>query len=101
MAAGLAQIVRQLELTAVRALLKRRGLQRMVAAAHVALGGRGFSFRNGHRGTCLESITKKLATIGASSTGKPRGGGRIVANAAPIAKSRASARRPGPYGCPD
>jgi hypothetical protein len=32
-----------------------------------------------------------LATIGASSTGKPRGGVRIVANGAPIAKRRESA----------
>jgi hypothetical protein len=51
MAACLAKVVRQLQFTAVRAFLKRSGLQRMMAAAHVPLGRRSFSFRDSHSGT--------------------------------------------------
>jgi hypothetical protein len=43
--------VRELELAAVRAFLERRGLQRMMAAAHVPLGRRSFSLRDSHSGT--------------------------------------------------
>src|SRR5687768_8126511 len=68
MAARLAEVVRQLQLAAVRAFLERRRLQRVMAAAHVALRRRCFSFRNSHFGTCSHfSSTKKLATICAQS----------------------------------
>jgi hypothetical protein len=43
--------VRQLELAAVRAFLELGSLQRMMAAAHVPLGRRGFSLRDSHCGT--------------------------------------------------
>jgi hypothetical protein len=52
MAAGDAQIVREMKLAAIRAFLVIDRLQRMVAAAHIALRRRGFSFRDGHSGTC-------------------------------------------------
>jgi hypothetical protein len=52
MAAFGAQIVRQLELAAIRAFLIVDRLQRMMAAAHVALRRRCFSFGDGHPGTC-------------------------------------------------
>jgi hypothetical protein len=78
--ASLAKVVRQLQLTAVGAFLERRGLQRMMAAAHVPLGRRSFSFRDSHSGTFNPAI--KIATICAFSAGQPRGGGRIVANRA-------------------
>jgi hypothetical protein len=51
MAAGCTQIVRQAELAAIRALLIIYRLQRVVAAAHVALRGRRFSLWDGHPGT--------------------------------------------------
>jgi hypothetical protein len=50
-AAGRAHVVRQLEFAAVRAFLELGGLQRMMAAAHVPLGRRGFSLRDSHCGT--------------------------------------------------
>jgi hypothetical protein len=52
----------------------------MMAAAHVPLGRRSFSFRDSHSGTFNPAI--KIATICAFSAGQPRGGGRIVANRA-------------------
>jgi hypothetical protein len=55
MAAGLAHIVRQLQLAAVRTFLELLGGQRMMAAAHVALRGRSFSLGDSHSGTCLMS----------------------------------------------
>src|SRR6188768_2415536 len=51
MAAGDAQIVRALELAAIRALLEGGHGQRIVRPAHAALRRRGLSFRNGHFGT--------------------------------------------------
>src|SRR5205823_4273739 len=74
-AASRAQIVRQLQFAAVRAFLELRRGQRMMAAAHVPLGRRGFSFRDSHCGTfeCLfDNI--KIATICASSSWGPFGG---------------------------
>jgi hypothetical protein len=52
MAAGGAEIVRQVKLAAILAFLVIDRLQRMVAAAHVALRRRGFSLGDGHAGTC-------------------------------------------------
>jgi hypothetical protein len=52
MAASAAQIVRTLQFAAIRAFLKRRDAQRVVATTHVALRGRGFSLGDGHVGTC-------------------------------------------------
>ena len=54
-AAGRAQVVRQLQLAAIRAFLEARRLQRMMAAAHVALRRRSFSLGDGHCGTCLSN----------------------------------------------
>ena len=51
-AAGVAQIVRTLQLTAIRAFLEGVDRQRVVAAAHVALRGRSLSLGDGHVGTC-------------------------------------------------
>src|SRR4051794_36351443 len=80
-AARRTQIVRQLELAAVRAFLERRRLQRMVAAAHVALGRRCFSLRDSHAAPLKALSSIKIATISASSRRvRTRGGGWIVAN---------------------
>jgi hypothetical protein len=51
MAASLAQVVRQLQFAAIRALLELGRGQRMMAATHVPLGRRGFSLRDSHCGT--------------------------------------------------
>ena len=53
MAALGAQIVGEPELAAIRAFLVIDRLQRMMAAAHVALGRRCFSFGDSHCGTCF------------------------------------------------
>ena len=53
MAARAAQLVRALQFATIRAFLKRLDAQRIVRAAHVALRGRRFSFRNGHFKTLL------------------------------------------------
>ena len=56
MAATLAQIVRQAKLSANRGIPdSRSGFGAVVAAAHVALGGRGLSFGDRHFGTCSSS----------------------------------------------
>jgi hypothetical protein len=55
MAAPLAEIVREPQFAAIRAFLEIHWLQRMMAAAHVALRGRSFSLRDGHVGTCSVS----------------------------------------------
>jgi hypothetical protein len=52
-AASGAQIVRALQFSTIGAFLKGFDSERIVAAAHVALGRRGFSLWNGHLGTCL------------------------------------------------
>jgi hypothetical protein len=52
----------QLQLAAVRTFLELLGGQRMMAAAHIALGRRSFSLGDSHFGTCLKA-SKKLATI--------------------------------------
>src|SRR5436190_18940903 len=62
-AAGRAEIVRKLELTAVGALLEARRSQRVMAAAHIALRGRRFSLRDGHLGSSLNNLPTKLATL--------------------------------------
>src|SRR5690242_3163915 len=51
MAARRAQIVRALQLAAVRAFLERLDLQRIMGPTHAALGGRSLSLRDGHFGT--------------------------------------------------
>ena len=48
MAAGVAHIVREVKLAAVAAFLKLTRFERMVAAPHIAAGGRCFSLWNGH-----------------------------------------------------
>src|SRR3546814_15438274 len=53
MAAGVAEVVRALQLAAVRAFLKGFDLQAVVAATHAALRGRGFSLGNGHDFSCI------------------------------------------------
>jgi hypothetical protein len=66
MAARRAHVVRQLEFATVRAFLELGGLQRMMAAAHVPLRRRGFSFslRDSHCGTFeIFGTTIKIATI--------------------------------------
>jgi hypothetical protein len=47
-----AQIMRPLQLAAIRALLECLDRQRMMAAAHVPPRRRGFSLGDGHVGTC-------------------------------------------------
>jgi hypothetical protein len=51
-AAGVAQVVRTLELAAVLAFGKRVYRQSIVAAAHAPAGRGGFSFGDSHLGTC-------------------------------------------------
>jgi hypothetical protein len=75
----------QLELAAVWAFLELLGGQRVMAAAHIALGRRGFSLRDGHEAPIR--LAKKLATISRLLNGKPRGGGRIVANRRPYSET--------------
>ena len=48
----------------LRAFLILGRLQRVVAAAHVALGGRGFSLGDGHRGTCSRRFEWLRASAG-------------------------------------
>src|SRR5947209_7300456 len=97
MAASRAHVVRQLQFAAIGAFLERSGLQPMMAAAHVALGRRGFSLRDSHCGT-FDTIgtTIKIATICASSRQGPFGGSPRAAlgssrTAAPIAHGEAVA----------
>src|SRR5690606_18424400 len=51
MTAGAADVVRALQLAAVRAFVRVRGDQRVVGAAHVAAGPRGPVLRDGHVST--------------------------------------------------
>jgi hypothetical protein len=67
MAACLAHVVRELEFTAVRAFLELGRGQRMVAATHVPLGRRSFSFRDSHCGTF--KINKNGDDLAPNSTG--------------------------------
>src|SRR3546814_4807527 len=62
MAAGVAKVVRALQLAAVRAFLKGCDLQAVVAATHAALRGRGFSLGNGHDFSCIlkNCVTNRL-----------------------------------------
>lgn len=53
MATGRAHMVRALKLATVGAFLERLHLQRIVAAAHAALGWRCFPLRDSHIGTCI------------------------------------------------
>src|SRR5437764_7759364 len=79
MAASRAHVVRQLQFAAIGAFLELGRRQRMVAAAHVPLGRRGFSLGDSHCGTFDTKI--KIATICASSQrDRPTGGSWIVAN---------------------
>jgi len=89
-AAGVAEVVRALELTAVRALLERRRGQRVMAAAHVPLGGRRFSLRDSHAAPLNALSSIKIATIlRLVPAGQTRGGGRIVANRRPYSETGA------------
>ena len=63
-AAACAQIVGQAKLAAIRAFLVVGRLQRVVAAAHIALRRRGFSFRDGHPGTCSNSFEFMIRASG-------------------------------------
>jgi hypothetical protein len=60
MAAGLAQVVRALQLAAVRAFVERFNLERVVRAAHAPAGGTGFSLRDSHLGTCSLKSANRL-----------------------------------------
>src|SRR3546814_3632015 len=62
MAAGVAEVVRALQLAAVRAFLKGFDLQAVVAATHSALRGRGFSLGHGHDFSCIlkNCVTNRL-----------------------------------------
>ena len=55
MAAGVAQIVRALQFTAVRAFLERFDAQSVVAAAHAATGRRSFPLGDSHVGTLFHN----------------------------------------------
>src|SRR3954464_10220151 len=70
MTAGDAQIVRQMQLAAIRAFLVIDRLQRVMAAAHVALRRRGFSFGDGHPGTCSIEVRDAAGAV-------PKVNGRI------------------------
>ena len=52
MTAGLAQVVRALQFTTVRAFVECGRRQRVVAAAHAPARGGRFSFGDSHVGTC-------------------------------------------------
>jgi uncharacterized protein len=54
--ASIAQIVRALEFTAVRAFLEGLDAQRVVAAAHTATGGRSFPLGDSHVGTLFRIL---------------------------------------------
>jgi hypothetical protein len=62
MAARAAQVVRTLQFATIGAFLKRSNGQRVVRTAHIALRRRGFSFWNGHFGTCLTTNDKDKRT---------------------------------------
>jgi len=91
MAARAAHYVRALEFAAVRAFLECSDAERIVAAAHAALGGRSLSLRDGHFGTLLW-IFKRVDTpatalrqpMGTTSRAEHQAAGRI-AKARPIA----------------
>jgi hypothetical protein len=51
-------VVRTLQFTAVGAFLERFHAKRVMAATHVALGGRSFSFGNSHVAPVLEMINR-------------------------------------------
>src|SRR5690348_7897553 len=98
-AASRAQIVRKLQFAAVRAFLERRGLQRVMAAAHVPLGRRGFSLGDSHCGTfeCLVDNNKNCDDLRLVSAGYPQAAPGSSRTAAPIANeadvaSQAAAR---------
>jgi hypothetical protein len=55
-------VVRTLQLAAVRTFLERFDFERIVAAAHAALGRRSFSLRYSHLGTCILNYFKIDAT---------------------------------------
>lgn len=59
MAACRAKMVRALQFATVGAFLERLHFQRIVAAAHAALGWRCFPLRDSHIGTCIR-ICKQL-----------------------------------------
>ncbi|NIJ17501.1 hypothetical protein FHS54_002490 [Sphingobium vermicomposti] len=54
-AAGLAQIVRALEFTAIRAFLERFDAQRIMAAAHATAGRGSFPLWDSHVGTLFRN----------------------------------------------
>ena len=54
-AAGVAQIMRALEFTAVRAFLERFNAQRVVAATHAATGRGSFPLWDSHVGTLFHN----------------------------------------------
>jgi hypothetical protein len=62
--------VRKLQFAAVRAFLERLGAQRMMTAAHVPLGRRGFSFGDSHCGTFnINKNCDDLRLIAVASSG--------------------------------
>jgi hypothetical protein len=56
MAAGVAQIVRALQFTAVRAFLERFDAQRVMAATHATAGRRCFPLGDSHVGTLFHKL---------------------------------------------
>jgi uncharacterized membrane protein YecN with MAPEG domain len=83
--AGNAQIVRTLQLTTIRAFLKRRDRQRIMAAAHVALRRGGFSLGDCHVGTYSISSKNKATSFAgghAANHGYGPNGGLVASGSA-------------------
>jgi hypothetical protein len=60
MTAGVAQIMRALELAAIATFVERFDLQRIMAAAHAPAGRASFSLRDSHFGTCSSKLLRCL-----------------------------------------
>src|SRR4051794_25486278 len=95
MAAGGAEVVRKPELAAIRAFLVIGRLQRVMAAAHVALRRRGFSLGDSHPGTCSNKLGFACGEHGAKGQRRvgrgPWGAGRSPLAGRPIKIFRAVA----------
>src|SRR3954451_2355727 len=100
MAAGGAEVVRKPELAAIRAFLVVDRLQRVMAAAHVALRRRGFSLGDSHPGTCSNKLGFACGEHGAKGQRRSaaghggRRGSLRVARAIAILPAVASATAP-------
>src|SRR5690606_14213032 len=90
-----AQVVRALQFAAIRALVERLDLERVVRTAHAPAGRRSFSLRDSHRGTC--SLKSLVVFDGGPRPSPMRVQGRRLgfghaAKARPIAIFRGCAR---------